>query len=161
MPTVHEVHPSHVTAEFRHGFKEPGTDWDHVVVSGEIDLLISGNNNFLILGETDDDMKWYEIHVLVGPWWRSLSKVVPYVSNTGFINFNADEDNKIGWAIANVRWARDGDGAPHPEEERVRLEFDVGVQGELSKLFRLSYHVTAAGRRLGDGGIDEPGPVQT
>ena len=43
---------------------------------------------------------------------------------------------------------------------RIRLKFDVIVQGEHANVWALGYYVMASGRMRGPGGINDPEPVK-
>jgi hypothetical protein len=159
MPIIVEVPAANVAPEFRHAFRAQSPAWDHAVVSGEVDFVNIAP--IAVRGTDDDVMDEYEIHVRVGPWWRDVRVCVPFVTINGFLNTNADEDDQQAWIIRDLKWATDGEGAPNPGGVRIRLEFKVGLQGEYSWLRQLGYYFTAAGRRLGVGGIGEPGPIKT
>jgi hypothetical protein len=159
MPTVIEVPANLIAPEHRLAFKPASPSWDHAVVSGEVDFVNSAPLS--VEGETDDDLTEYEIHMVVGPWWRDVQVCVPSVTIAGHLNTNSDEDDQQMWIVRDLKWTTDGEGAPNPGEVRIRLEFKVGLQGEHSWLRQLSYYFTAAGRQLGLGGITKPGPIKT
>ena len=159
MPTIIEVPAGNIAPEFRHSFRAADPAWDHAVVSGEVDFVNIAP--IAVEGIDDDNLEEYEIHMKVGPWWRDVRVCVPSVTINGYLNTNSDEDDQQQWIIRNLKWATDGEGAPHPGEVRIRLEFKVGLQGEYSWLRQLGYSFTAAGRALGVGGIQAPGPIQS
>jgi hypothetical protein len=159
MPVVIEVPAANMAPEHRLAFKPQSPAWFHAVVSGEVDFINIAP--IAVEGTDDDALADYEIHLIVGPWWRDVKVCVPFVTITGFLNTNSDEDDQQMWIIRDLKWTTDGEGAPNPGEVRIRLEFTVGLQGENSWLRRLGYYLTAAGRLLGKGGINEPGPVKT
>ena len=161
MAQIIEIPPSLMVPEHRLLFKPAEPAWDHVVVSGEVDLVTSSDESFALQGASDDDTAMYEVHLKVGPWWQDVRVCVPHVTINGFKNTNADEDDEQEWIIRDLKWTTDGEGAPNPGEVRIRLEFNVGLRGESSFLRWLGYGFTAAGRKLGVGGIFEPGPVKT
>lgn len=161
MAQIVEIPASLMVPEHRLHFKPGDPAWDHVVASGEVDLLQPSSSSLELQGLFDDDTSMYEVHLKVGPWWRDVQVCVPYVTINGFKNTNADEDDEQEWLIRDLKWATDGEGAPNPGEVRIRLEFKVGLRGEASWLQWLGYHFTAAGRRLGVGGVSQPGPIKT
>ena len=159
MPEVIEVPAGKMAAEHRHAFRPNTPKWDHVVVSGEADLL---GLSPAAKGAIDNDalLLEYEIHLKVGPWWKDVSVCVPFVTITGYQNKDSDDDDEQAWYITSLKWTTDGEGAPNPGEVRIRLEFVVGVRGSHSWLTRIGYYFTAAGRELGVGGIEKPGPIK-
>jgi len=161
MPTVIEIPANRMVAEHRHAFKPQSPSWEHVVASGEVDLDNASPEAIALQGHSDDETSYYEVHMIVGPWWRDVQVCVPHVVLSGFLNEDADEDDEQAWIARQVKWTTDGEGAPNPGEVRIRLEFTVGLRGEASWLRWISYNFTAAGRRLGVGGVKEPGPIKT
>jgi hypothetical protein len=138
--------------EHRHLFSGVNPSWDHVIFSGSTN--IAGSQ-----GEPGD--KWIEntYHLIVGPWWKDVQRVVPYVTMNGFANDNWDEVDKAGWNISDLDWDTvGGTTQPHINEERIRLKFTIAIKGKDSSLFRIAYHVTAAGRGIGEKGINSPDP---
>ena len=142
-------------------FQTRCSPWDHVVVSGEVDLKDSSIEAQTLGGEFDNSTSTYEVHLIVGPWWKDVRVCVPCVTINGFNNTDADEDDQQLWVIRDLKWTTDGEGAPIPGEVRIRLEFMVELRGKSSWLRRFGYHFTAAGRKLGGGGISQPGPIKT
>ena len=161
MPSIVEIPANLMVPEHRHAFKPASPSWDHVVVSGEVDLDNSSAEAVALQGHSDDDTSFYEVHLKVGPWWRDVQTCVPQVSIDGYLNHDADEDDQQSWIIRNLKWTTDGEGAPNVGEVRIRLEFEVGLRGEATWLRGLGYGFTAAGRRLGVGGVGQPGPIKT
>lgn len=163
MAQIVEIPAFLMVPEHRHSFKPQAPSWDHVVASGEVDFTqpLDVDEGFVVQGHHDDSTSFYEVHLKVGPWWRDVQVCVPHVTINGFMNTDADEDDEQEWIIKDLKWATDGEGAPNPGEVRIRLEFVVGLRGERSWLRWLGYSFTAAGRRLGVGGISEPGPIKT
>jgi hypothetical protein len=159
MPAVIEVPAAWMVPEHRLAFKPQSPAWDHAVVSGEVNFIDTAPIG--VEGTDDDTLTEYEIHLIVGPWWRDVKVCVPFVTITGFLNTDSDDDDQQMWIIRNLKWTTDGEGAPNAGEVRIRLEFTVGLQGESSWLRWLGYYFTAAGRKLGKGGINAPGPIKT
>ena len=73
---------------------------------------------------------------------------------------NSDEDDEQQWMIHDLHWDTVGESGPSNDELRIRLKFKVRVQGEYSRVIRIGYYVIARGHRLGQGGLNEPGPVK-
>jgi hypothetical protein len=161
MPVIVEIPFALMAPEHRLRFKPAEPDWEHVVVSGEVDLMTVTFQSLTLQGDFDDSTSWYEVHLKVGPWWRDVRVCVPHVTINGFRNTDADEDDEQEWVIRNLKWTTDGEGAPNPGEVRIRLEFQIGLRGEASWLQWLGYGFTAAGRLLGVGGVTQPGPIKT
>ncbi|HKZ04235.1 MAG TPA: hypothetical protein VJU81_02090 [Methylomirabilota bacterium] len=155
MATIKEVQASMHEPEHRIRFRPQDPAWEFVTVSGHVSI-----NELQVWGTDDDVWDEYEVHMWIGPWWKGVSNVVPSVSIDHYDNPNADEDDWQGFYIKNLVWATDGQGAPSGSNEvRVRLEFIVGIRGENGYIRGLGYRATMAGRRLGEGGVNEPGPV--
>jgi hypothetical protein len=161
MAQIVEIPASLMVPEHRLRFKPADPAWEHVVASGEVNLADSSFEALVLQGEFDDSTSMYEVHLKVGPWWRDVQVCVPHVTIAGFKNTDADEDDQQEWIIRDLKWTTDGEGAPNAGEVRIRLEFKVGLRGEASWLRWLGYHFTAAGRKLGVGGISQPGPIKT
>lgn len=128
-----------------------------------IGAIVQGSVAFagVLVGDEDDSFeKIYEVRLLVGPFWRDVQNVVPKVTVDGFRNNNADEDDIADWRIRNLSWDTVGEFGPSQDESRIRLRFEVFVQGEHSQVINLGYYLMASGRRLGEGGLSEPGPVK-
>jgi hypothetical protein len=85
---------------------------------------------------------------------------VPKVTIDGFFSTSPDEDDYMRWRIKNLTWDTQGEFGPSQDELRIRLKFTVDVQGEHAMVTQLGYYLLASGRRLGVGGISEPGPVK-
>lgn len=161
MPNVVEMPASSLVPEHRHAFRVDSPSWDHVMVSGEVNVADSIVEYTTVQGHDDDITSEYEVHLKVGPWWRDVQVCVPHVVISGFKNTDADEDDEQEWIVRDLKWTTDGEGAPNPGEVRIRLEFKVGLRGEASWLQRLGYEFMAAGRNLGVGGVAVPGPIAT
>jgi hypothetical protein len=148
-------------SEWRYTFEAVNPSGPHVVFSGSVRLSdqeygFSGNE---VYGTADDSYADYDVHLVVGPYWRSVVSVVPFVTIHGFIDTNADQDDEQGWRISNLTWdAVSGTGA-HVNEERIRLKFTASVIGEEAKIFRIGYWVFARGRQLGQDGLMAPPPA--
>ena len=143
-------HPAQFEKEHRMSFRPASPDWIFVVFSGSV------GGSLMLGGEKDDAYTHNEMEIIVGPWWRDVQSVVPFVAMTGFDNADADDDDEQGWSIEHLTWDTVGGTGPNVDEERIRLKFWVDLKGENSRLTRISYTVTAAGRELGSGGIDAP-----
>jgi len=161
MPEIVEIPENLMVPEHRHAFRPQSPSWDHVVVSGEVDLDTFSVESVALQGHEDDVTSMYEVHLKVGPWWKDVRVCVPQVSIDGFHNNDADEDDEQEWIVRDLQWTTDGEGAPNPGEVRIRLEFKIGLRGESSFLKWIGYGFTAAGRELGEGGVGSPGPIQT
>jgi hypothetical protein len=64
------------------------------------------------------------------------------------------------WNIHNLSWDTVGEFGPNQNELQIRLKFRVDIQGENEQIIRLGYYLLANGRRLGEGGLNQPGPVK-
>lgn len=136
--------------ELRHHFVAKSPAGDHVVASGNAQLALT-------VGRSDDEWEEYEVRAVVGPWWRDVQTVVPYVAINGFHNDDWDEVDAAGWVIRKLTWDTvGGNEAPHIDEERIRLKFHLGVKGEESFVMSIGYYFTARGRNLGVKGINSP-----
>jgi hypothetical protein len=65
-------------------------------------------------GTDDDTLTEYEMHLIVGPWWRDVKVWVPFVTITGHLNTDSDEDDQQMWIVRDLKWTTDGEGAPTP-----------------------------------------------
>ena len=140
--------------EHRHSFSDVNPSWSHVMVSGS--TLISG-----AMGEPGDEWVEDDFRLIVGPYWKDVRVVVPFVTVNGFENDNWDGVDKAGWNLHGLEWDTWGPGSgPHQDEERVRLKFKLRVKGKDSFAMRVAYHFMAAGRALGHLGLDAPDPGQ-
>ena len=90
MPTVIEVPGNLVAPEHRLAFQPANPSWDHAVVSGEVDFVNSAP--LAVEGVNDDDLTEYEIHLVVGPWWRDVRVCVPFVAIAGRPIRTTDDD---------------------------------------------------------------------
>lgn|GEM_PF-1891133 len=149
--------------EHRHQFEAVSPSGPHVVIQGSIRTFPSGPppNGALRGNEDDDEENEFDVRILVGPFWKDVQSVVPKVTIDGFVSFNPDEDDALKWEIRELEWDTIGELGASNDELRIRLKFRVIVRGEHSWITRLGYHVMARGRRLGDGGLNTPGPVKT
>ena len=128
----------------------------YVVGQGSVDM-----KPYEVIGHPLDKFSiLYKVELIVGPYWKDVSLVTPQVVIDGFHNANADEDDEQAWRISNLTWDRVGGFGPNGNLKRIRLKFEVLVQGEYSQLTRLGYHYFARGRELGPDGVAEPGPVK-
>jgi hypothetical protein len=150
-----EPEPNKFEAEYRYRFDAKSPSGPHVVVQGNVNTeeLMIGNE----FEEVDNE---YELHLVVGPFWKSVNAVVPSVTVNGFWNSNADEDDEQKWEIKDLTWDAVSGTGPNIDEERVRLKFTVLLRGENSKITRIGYYLIARGRQLGKGGLDQPSPVK-
>ncbi|MGI9546127.1 MAG: hypothetical protein ACR2MM_02730 [Flavobacteriaceae bacterium] len=138
--------------EHRYQFAAKSPAGPHVVLSGAVVLHAKG--------EEDDQYTGYDVRIVVGPWWRDVASVVPFVTIAAFVNDDWDSVDEAGWGISKLEWDTiGGPNTPAPDEERIRLKFNLSVKGEGSMVFRIAYQLTARGRRLGVNGLNSPGPV--
>ena len=153
MTIIEPTFPTGWEPEHRHRFEAKDPAGDHVVFSGSV--VLSG-----LKGTDDDHFDSYEVRLVVGPWWKDVASVVPFVSLTMFSQDDWDDVDHGGWSVSDLDWDTiGGPDAPSSDEERIRLKFSVGVKGEGTSVHRIAYYVTARGRRLGSGGVKSPGPV--
>lgn len=142
--------------EWRLQFAAKNPSGPHVVVSGNVNLSQQAK------GTADDHFEEYEVHLVVGPYWKSVNQVVPHVTFSGFENTNADEDDEEAWWITDLTWdALSGEPGPHVDEERIRLKFKIGIKGENSNILGVAYQLVARGRELGFEGLNSPPNVWT
>jgi hypothetical protein len=146
---------SYYEPEHRYRFTAPDPAGSHVVIQGSIMANIGWPPS------DDEFVTEYHVHLLVGPYWKHVEAVVPSVTIALFRNPNADEDDQQYWEILDVDWQLLSGTGAHVGEFRIRLNFKVRVGGENSNVGRISYFVFARGRELGDGGLNEPGPVRS
>jgi hypothetical protein len=105
--------------EHRYQFTAENPAGPHVVIQGT-----AGAAEGALLGNEDEEIaNEYEMHLVVGPYWKYVDSAVPSVTINGFWNSNADEDDQQIW------------------------------------IQRIGYYVFARGRELGNGGLNNPGPV--
>jgi hypothetical protein len=142
--------------EHRYKFTAESPAGPHVVIQGS-----AGAAEGALLGNEDEELaNEYEVHLVVGPYWKYVDSAVPSVTINGFWNSNADEDDQQIWEVLDLQCDLVLGSGPHTGEHRLRLKFKVRVCGENSQIVRLGYYVFARGRELGDGGLNEPGPVR-
>lgn len=158
MPPPPTIAPdaSNYEPEYRYQFEAQNPPGPHVVAQGSVNVKGSVLQGVAL----DELIKTYEILLLVGPYWEDVESVVPKVTIDGFMNTNADEDDEQRWEIDNLSWDTVGGFGPNKDEKRIRLKFDLAIQGEESRIIRLGYYLIARGRRLGAGGLNQPGPVK-
>ena len=153
MEILEQVHPHRFDHEHRLLFEPKAPSWQHVMLSGS---LIPASS---LKGTNDDTYENYDVRLVVGPWWKHLQVVVPFVTINGFLQTDWDEVDEAGWTVRELTWDTvGGPPGPNQDEERVRLKFILGVKGVRSYVTNIAYHLTAAGRRLGDGGVGSPAP---
>jgi hypothetical protein len=153
---VREMPPSGTFEAEHRGFFQPETEAHvGVIIQGSVDTtgLLKGN-------EWDQVVETYQVRLLVGPLWQHVHNVVPKVTVDRFQSSNPDQDDFMTWGVQNLGWDTVGELGPNNDELRIRLMFDVKIQGENAEIARLGYFLMASGRRLGEGGINEPGPVK-
>jgi len=153
---IKEPNASQYEPEYRYQFAAKSPSGPHVVVQGSVNTEPEQLKGFPL----DEYSTVYDVRLLVGPYWRDVQAVVPTVTIDGFWNSNSDEDDEQQWRIYDLHWDTVGEFGPSNDELRIRLTFKVLVQGEYSRVMRIGYHVFARGRRLGEGGLNEPGPVK-
>lgn len=153
---VREPDASQYEPEYRYQFEAKDPSGPHVVVQGSVDTEPDILQGFPL----DEFSSEYEVRLLVGPFWKDVQAVVPSVTIDGFWNANADEDDEQQWRIHSLTWDTVNEFGPSSDELRIRLKFKVRVQGEYSRVMRIGYYVFARGRKLGEGGLNEPGPVK-
>ena len=150
MPITEATYPINFEKEHRYQFEAKSPAGPHVVVSGNTWGLGT-------LGTNDDTFEDYEVRLIVGPWWKDVQNVVPFVTINGFMNDDWDEVDAAGWEVTDLTWDTvGGDQAPHLDEERIRLKFILRVRGEGSAVIRTAYHFFARGRQLGAEGLGSP-----
>jgi hypothetical protein len=108
------------------------------------------------IGGSDASFNNVNVTILVGPYWRDVQEVVPFVTLNGVLNTNSDEDDALGWLISDLKWDTEGGTGDFIDEERIRLKFTIALRGEYTSSNRVGYYVTARGRRLGHLGIKAP-----
>ena len=143
--------PAQYEKEHRLQFEAKAPSWTFVVISGSV------GGSLLFVGGDDENYTTHEMELVVGPWWRDVQDVVPFVTVNGFDESNADEDDEMGWSIEQLTWDTvGGTQGPNIDEERIRLKFKILLKGEEAHVTRIGYYLTAGGRALGAGGIDSP-----
>ena len=142
-------------AEYRGRYQPLPVAHVGVIVQGSVGLT-----NLLQGGEADSSTNFYDVRLLVGPFWRNVQSVVPKVTIDGFFSSNPDEDDYMTWAVGNLTWDTVGEFGPSQNELRIRLRFRVAVQGEQARVTQFGYYFLASGRELGVGGLGQPGPVK-
>jgi hypothetical protein len=156
MAIILEPPASAFEAEHR-GFFQPETEAHvGVVVQGSVNTAGSLKGN-----EDDNVVEDYDVRLLVGPFWGDVKNVVPKVTIDGFRSTSPDEDDFMWWEVSGLSWDTVGEQGPNQDELRIRLKFRVDVQGEHAQVIRLGYYLLASGRRLGAGGLNQPGPVKS
>ena len=129
-----------------------------VIVQGSVDTILKLKGN-----EDDEITETHDVRLEVGPFWEGTAgvlSVVPKVTIDGFFSTNPDQDDHMLWEVKNLSWDTVGEFGPGQNELRIRLKFQVSIRGEHAQIIRLGYYLLAQGRRLGVGGINEPGPVK-
>ena len=147
-----EPPPDAYESEWRYRFTAANPGGDHVVFSGYCKTWGAD-------GTDDMHHEPYDVHLMVGPFWESVTSVVPTVNIAAFWNGNADEDDQQGWTINGLTWEAVGGQGANQAEKRIRLKFTVGAMGEKSHVDSVSYFVFARGRGLGQQGLFEPPPA--
>ena len=149
-PPASEFEPEH------RGLYQPETEAHvGVIVQGSVKTFPN------LKGNADDNVEEsYDVRLLVGPFWKHVNSVVPKVTIDGFYSSNPDEDDFMEWEVRNLSWDTVGEFGPNNDELRIRLKFTVNIMGEHAQIIRLGYYLLAAGRELGEGKLDEPGPVK-
>lgn len=148
--------------ESRIGFTAPAgpsqPPFQHVVFQGSVLNIIHTGDDINADAGSDADVINNLIHLVVGPWWGDLQKVVPHVTIGEYYSSNPDQDDYMRWSIQGLTFTKKAGaiGSPNAGEKRIQLEFTVGLQGTHSHVYRLNYYVTAVGRSLGVGGIESP-----
>ncbi|BBX88508.1 hypothetical protein H5U98_26105 [Mycolicibacterium boenickei] len=97
----------------------------------------------------DDDKTWraFEVHMEVGPNWRSVRDVSPIVTVAGFTFRDNDAANASGTEIRSCTWDTVGLTGDQSEFERIRLKVDVRMcGGQQYSIIKLAYHLVAVGR---------------
>lgn len=130
--------------------------------AAHIGVIVQGSvfpPNGTFKGAAGDEFAVYEVHLLVGPFWRHVQSVVPSVTVNGFYSSNPDQDDFMRWHVDHLRWDTEGELGSSQDELRIRLKFHLGVQGEHAEITRIGYYLMASGRRLGVDGLGVPGPI--
>ncbi|MGV0740919.1 hypothetical protein [Mycolicibacterium sp. XJ870] len=105
-----------------------------------------------LIGDTypnDDDKKWspYEVHMVVGPTWRSVRDVSPIVGVAGFSFKDSDAADASGTEILRCTWDTVGLTGDQSEMERIRLKVNLRLCGGNDyAIIKLGYHLVAVGR---------------
>ncbi|MGV0815874.1 hypothetical protein ABQF34_28320 [Mycolicibacterium boenickei] len=97
----------------------------------------------------DDDKTWraHEVHMEVGPTWRSVRDVSPIVTVAGFSFRDSDAANASGTEIRSCTWDTVGLTGDQSHLERIRLKVDVRMCGGAQySITKLAYHFVAVGR---------------
>ncbi|WP_131590582.1 hypothetical protein [Mycolicibacterium setense] len=97
----------------------------------------------------DDDKTWraYEVHMEVGPTWRSVRDVSPIVAVAGFSFRDNDSADASGTEIRSCTWDTVGLTGDQSNMERIRLKVDVRMCGGADySIIKLAYHLVAVGR---------------
>jgi len=142
-------------AEHRAIFQPEFDAHDGAIVQGTV-----GTPGIFKGADDDDDIALYHVRMLVGPFWKDVQSVVPKVTIDGFFSSNPDQDDNMRWTVQGLEWDTVGEFGPNNDELRIRLKFDVLVQGEHANVWALGYYLMASGRRFGSGGLNTPGPVK-
>ena len=162
MATIIEPPEDRYEPEYRHQFEARNPSGPHVVAQGSVHVPWEPSLGYLIRGnESDHVTEEYDVRLMVGPYWRDIEAVVPKVTIDAFYTTSPDQDDQLSWEIRNLQWDTLGEFGPSQDELRIRLRFEVTISGEHSRIPRLGYHIIARGRRLGEGGLNEPGPVKS
>jgi hypothetical protein len=137
--------------EHRLEFAASDPSGPHVVASGSVNVAAG------LKGNPDEDFyAEYDVYLVVGPWWKDVRTVVPFVTVNGAFNENIDEDDSFAWNISDLTWDTVGGTGPNIDEERIRLKFKVAAKGENTVISRIAYYLTARGRELGHLGLKSP-----
>ena len=97
----------------------------------------------------DDDKTWrtHDVHMEVGPPWRSVRDVSPIVTVAGFSFKDNDSADASGTEIRSCTWDTVGLTGDQSNLERIRLKVDVRMCGGADySVIKLAYHLVAVGR---------------
>ena len=102
-------------------------------------------------GSSDDDVKWlaYEVHMVVGPIWHSVTDVSPIVAVAGYSFSDPDTANDSGCEVNKCTWDTVGLlESPGSSLKRIRLKVFLRMcGGEDFSVTKLAYHLVAVGTR--------------
>ena len=153
---IHQPDSSKYEPEYRMFFIPENPNGAHVVLQGSVDTESMDLKGFPV----EEYYTGYEVHLLVGPFWKDVQSVVPRVSLDGYMNSNSDEDDEQGWYISDLQWDTVGEVGHSNDELRIRLKFQLSVKGDNTLITRIGYYLTAHGRKIGYNGLNQPGPVK-
>lgn len=105
---------------------------------GGLALALDGPFSFV---SDDDTVHTTVVELVVGPEWRNVFQVSPIVSPAGVQSWDSDEVDHSLWVVRSCAW----DTKQTLAGERIRLEFEIEVQGAGNGFVNFAYQLVATG----------------